>query len=66
MDQVNFLFLVKRNVGIKSKIVFNGRLLFEREIRSGQSFIKNSAFLEGWAEKLCSFQSLDNSKKQYL
>ena len=55
MDQANFMFFVKRNVGIKSKIVFDGRVSFEGDIRSRQSLIENSAFLEGRGEKLCSF-----------
>lgn len=35
MDKKKFIFLVKKNVGIKSKIVFDGRLLFEKDFHSG-------------------------------
>ena len=66
MDQPKFIFLVERNVGIISKIVYEGRESFKRDICPKNPFIKKSAFFGGMREQGCSFESSENSKKHHL
>lgn len=60
MDQTKLIFLVKRNVGIISKIVLEGRESFKIDICPKNYFIKKSAFFGGMREQWCSFESLEN------